>query len=124
MSNWAERAFGPAEAEYRERVYVSTWGHLAPKPQTTYTGWVVFTLSCFGNITVIDWKLGELDSSPWFYRDLHDFVDRQIDKHQIDPGQVWRWDGTFRVLKNGRSRWSGRTRPCRINMRFGKGPSL
>lgn len=112
------------EAEYRNRISAITWGHLAPEPGRIYKGWVVFTVGCFGDITVIDFSLGDLQSSPWFYQDLHDFIDGQISKKGVDAGQVWRWDGTFKVFKNGKSRWSGNTRPCRINVRFGTGPSL
>ncbi|MDE4297168.1 hypothetical protein PXK56_18445 [Phaeobacter gallaeciensis] len=117
-------AFAPADAAYRAEVLANTWGHLAPQVGRVYSGWVVFTVGCFGDITIIDYELEDLPSSPWFFQDINNFVGEQIEKKKIDRGQVWRWDGTFKVLKNGRSRWSGGTRPCRINTRFGKGPSL
>lgn len=116
--------FAPYEAEYINRVNINTWGHLAPKQGRIYTGWVVFTAGCFDDITIIDFKLEDLSSSPWFFEDINNFVCDQVIKKNIEAGQVWRWDGTFRVLKNGKSRWSGKTRSCRINTRFGKGPSL
>lgn len=117
-------AFAPAMRDHQERVLIETWGHLAPEKGRVYTGWVVFTHGTFGDITVIDFSLEDLQSSPWFHSDLHDFIGTQIDKKGISAGQVWRWDGTFKVQKNGRSRWTGKTRPCKVNTRFGKGPSL
>ncbi len=88
-------AFAPVEALYRARVIESTWGHLAPLKNKTYSGHMVFALGCFGsdalNPTVLECEIG-LDSSPWFYDAMIDF----LSSLGGDEGGVYRWDGTFR----------------------------
>jgi hypothetical protein len=111
--------------QYVEAVWQDTWGHLAPKAQEPYRGFILFTFGVHGDLTVIDWDFklvnGEgLPGSPWFHEDLHDFVGRQIEKKGHRHGGVWRFDGTFLRHKNGRSRWSGKTSPMHVVYRFPK----
>lgn len=110
-----ESAFAPAEAAYKELVMRDTWGHLAPKSQTTYTGYVLFTLGCYGDIVVINYEFNddhhnELPGSPWFADDLMDFVVKQID--QVEGGTILRFEGSYRKFKNGKSRFSGSILQC------------
>lgn len=88
-------AFAPVEAHYRAQVYKATWGHLAPRRHKAYSGHIVFAVGCFGsdplNPTVIACEIG-LDSSPWFFDALTDFVASL----KGDEGGVYRWDGTFK----------------------------
>lgn len=89
-------AFAPAEARHKARVMAATWGHLAPKRNRTYRGHVIWALGCFGNDhlnpTVLECELSGLESSPWFYEALHDFLRTQSDQ----AGGLFRFDGTFR----------------------------
>lgn len=119
------RANGDPFPENTESVLQSTWGHLSPKARETYTGFILFTHGCHGDITAIDWEFRlpdgtELDSSPWFYTDLHDMIGELIcdRKKPLMCGGVWQWEGTFRRNKNGTSKWSGKTRPMRLTYRF------
>jgi len=91
------------EADARAAVLAETWGHLAPKRNTTYQGRVVFAFGIYDNgdlnPTVLAADFEDLDGSPWFYDCLHrDLLDR------FTPGQggtVWE---TFRAMLGGR--WS------------------
>lgn len=116
--------------QYVEAVWQDTWGHLAPKARKTYQGFTIFTLGIHGDVTIIDWEFklanGEdLAGSPWFHEDIHNQVGDWIEKKDYLRGGIWRFDGTFERLKNGKSRWRGKVRPMRIVYRFKqKGPQL
>lgn len=114
MSNYLAEAFAPIDAHYRSEVLKNTWGHLAPYKNRTYRGRIVFAVGCFGsddlNPTVIDCEmrnptLGSLDSSPWFYDALSEFLgdmvtlgrDGDDEPEVIEAGGVYRWEG---ALKN------------------------
>ncbi len=88
-------AFAPVEARYRAQVYKETWGHLAPRKNKVYRGYVIFALGCFDsghlNPTVLSCEIG-IDDSPWFFDALHEFL-RTL---KGDEGGVYRWDGTFK----------------------------
>lgn len=109
--------------ENYERVWQETWGHLAPHVRQVYVGHVLFTLGCHGDITVIDWDFElpdgmALEGSPWFHTDLHDQVWEWLQQKNLLRGGIWRFDGTFERLKNGKSRWRGKVRPMRVAYRF------
>lgn len=84
------------EAARAAQVYRETWGHLAPKRNKTYTIKAVWALGCFGsdslNPTVISCEMPGLDSSPWFYNALLDFLRTQ----SKEEGAVLRFEGTFK----------------------------
>ncbi len=118
-------AFEPYEHDYRQKVLANTWGHLAPEPGRSYEGFVCFAHGVHGDSTIIEWQFEDLPPSPWFFDDLIDHMNNEIDRHLKDRSYgVWIWEGTFKVFKNGKSRWSGKSRPCRISPRSGKGRSL
>ncbi len=88
--------FAPVEARYRAQVEEETWGHLAPRRNRTYQGHIVFAVGCFGNDPLnpvaLECDFGELESSPWFFDALEDFMRAQ----EKPEGTVHRFDGTFR----------------------------
>lgn len=89
-------AFAPAEARYKAEIMADTWGHLAPKKNKAYHGHIVFAIGCFGsdhlNPTPLACEFDDLDSSPWFFDAMMDFL-RDIETKE---GCVYRFDGTFR----------------------------
>lgn len=95
-------AFAPIDAANREAISQSTWGHLAPTKNITYRGEVFFCKSEFnsGSITLIASKFDELESSPWFYDSIHEFL-YSIDK--LEEGKVYEMRATFRNY-----RWWGK----------------
>ena len=95
--------FAPAEAKYAADVRRATWGHLAPKRGKTHRGYVVFAVGCFGNDdlnpTPLECEFKGLDSSPWFYDALTEFLGEFVgtgDGRPCEAGGVYRWEGTFR----------------------------
>ena len=98
-------AFDPAEARYKAQVMNDTWGHLAPKKNRTYQGYVVFAIGCFDsgelNPTALECEFNGLDSSPWFY----DALVELMQSIETEVGGVYRWEGTFRNYEfNGQVR--------------------
>lgn len=89
-------AFAPVEARYKSLVMQHTWGHLAPRKNKTYRGYVVFALGCYDsgelNPTPLTCEFAGLGDSPWFYDSLMDFLQSLGGK----AGDVFRFDGTFR----------------------------
>jgi hypothetical protein len=89
-------AFAPAEARYRTAIMGQTWGHLAPRKNKTYQGYVVFALGCYDcgrlNPTPLCCVFRGLDDSPWFYAALIEF----LQSLKGEEGAVYRWRGTFR----------------------------
>lgn len=104
--------------ENYERVWQDTWGHLQLKVRNVYSGHVLFTLGVHGDITIIDWDFGDLDGSPWLHSDMTDQVCHWIEQKNNFRGGVWRFDGTFERLKNGKSRWRGKVSAMRLTYRF------
>jgi hypothetical protein len=94
-------AFAPAEAAHRRAVMAETWGHLAPRKHRTYRGHIVFAFGCFGsdalNPTCLDWEFKGLNSSPWFFEALDEWLQNYGKSKRA--GQVWRWEGIFRNYK-------------------------
>lgn len=119
------KALGHPFPEQVEDVWQQTWGHLAPKVREVYAGHIVFTLGCHGDHTLIEWEFKlpdgtQLDASPWLHEDMVDFVADQIAAKKNFYGGIWRFDGTFERLKNGKGRWRGKTSAMRLQYRFPK----
>ena len=92
-------AFAPATARYKEQVMYDTWGHLAPRKSKTYKGRIVYAVGCFGsdnlNPTAIVFDFPELDSSPWFFDRMAEFLaDQESDLRK--EGCVYVFTGSFR----------------------------
>jgi len=111
--DWAARAFAGPEALYKAQVMESTWGHLAPKQGVKYRGFVLFTIGCFGDLTIIDYEFNSrrgvaLDGSPWLYDDLHGFVGDFSQGQEHREGKVYRFDGTYsQSEETGEYRFNG-----------------
>lgn len=98
--------FAPIEAKYHAQVIADTWGHLAPRKNKTYRGFVVFAVGCFGNDelnpTVLSCEFKDLDDSPWFYDALAEFIGSpnwNVETKAFPSGGVYRFDGSFRNYK-------------------------
>lgn len=87
------------QAAQHSQALIETWGHLAPKRNRTYKGHIVFALGCFGNDglnpTALECEFDGLDSSPWFYEAMCDF----LHSTKGEEGNVYRFDGHFRNYK-------------------------
>lgn len=106
-------AFAEPEARYRAQVEADTFGHLAPKPRRAYNGFILFAFGCFGDHQIIEAEFDDLDSSPWFFDDINDFVDRYITK-QGKRGTIYNFKGTYFKFKNGSYRLSGNTKIVKV----------
>lgn len=89
-------AFAPVEAAYRSKVLEATWGHLALKRNTTYKGRIVYGVGCFGsdhlNPTALFCEFEGVDSSPWFFDALQEFIQEQ----KTEEGCVYEFKGYVR----------------------------
>lgn len=96
MSTFGATLASIDEHNHREQIK-ETWGHLAPVKNRTYNGRVVYAVGCFGddelNPTPIFAEFRGLDSSPWFYEALCEFIG-DLDGNEV--GYVYEWTGTLR----------------------------
>lgn len=97
------------EARYAAEVAKDTWGHLAPRKNKTYRGHIVFAAGCFGsddlNPTALRCEFKGLDSSPWFFDAMADF----LASLEVEAGEVYCFEGTFRNYE-----FSGTVRPVAL----------
>ncbi len=100
-----------------EAIYQDTWGHLKAKVDVMYEGFILFTTTCHGETTILDWSFGDLPGSPWIAEDMMNFVLSKVPER--DEGfRLWRFDGTYRELRSGKGKFSGKVRPMRVQYRF------
>lgn len=85
-------AFAPTEAHNKEKLIEATWGHLAPKKNKSYRGFIVFSIAANGLYCLIDYDFKNLDDSPWLFDALQDF----IGDNAKERGRIYRFNGTFR----------------------------
>jgi hypothetical protein len=93
-------------------VQKETWGHLAPKPMATYTGYIVFAVGEYGDTMVVrshfrSEKAGVLSSSPWYYQDEQDFVSGK--RQSVG---IYRFEGTYTKRKEPDQCWMNA--PCKF----------
>lgn len=89
----------------RQAALAETFGHLAPLHRW-YRGSVTFVHGYYGELTVLDVAIPDLDDSPWFYEGLHLWLCDLT----TDPGKVYRWSGSYRWAKNGSHLFPGAVR--------------
>jgi hypothetical protein len=102
--------FAEGEAINRARVYADTWGHLAPEPCRAYTGTMILAHGEYAQdgLVPVRTRFADLPDSPWFYDDLGEWLcDTQA---TTEPGEVYRWQGTYRKFRNGKFRFTGKLR--------------
>lgn len=104
------------DAHNRIIVYRETWGHLDALPGD-YPGHITFVLGCHGDITLLEWDFDKVESNPWIYIELNQFIGAFCVKTDREWG-VWRFEGIYRRFKNGKSKFAGKTRPCQVSYRF------
>lgn len=78
-----------AERKYQE-VQEDTFGHLKPKKNQKYNGWMLWAYSVYGDIVLIDAAFNGLGDSPWLFQAMQDFIGENIP----ETG-VFRWKGVF-----------------------------
>lgn len=103
-------AFAEHEDLARAQVQAATWGHLAPELGRAYAGTMLLAHGEYGydGLVPVRTRFEDLPDSPWFYDDLCEWLcDTQ---QRTEPGEVYRWVGTYRKFRNGRCRFTGRLR--------------
>lgn len=83
-----------------------TWGHLQANPHTRYHGTIVFAHSAYGgDLVVVSAEFKGLADSPWLYEHMEDFVAAS----ETEPGNVYRWSGTYQATKARGPEFKGTT---------------
>ena len=90
-SQTIQDAFAPIEQVNHEVVMKNTWGHLAPKKNKKYFGFIIFCYASDGTLCPIDYDFGNLPGSPWLYDAIIDF----IDENAKEQGRIYKFIGTF-----------------------------
>jgi hypothetical protein len=92
-NNYMSAALAPVELANKQAIQKATWGHLAPRRNKRYQGHIVFSISAFGDMVVIDADFEDLPDSPWLFDAVHNFV---FEDESLVHGAIYRFDGTFR----------------------------
>jgi len=110
-----DRLAASIEAHNYQVVASETWGHLAPKRNVRYQGFIRFAVGCFGSDDLnplplacdLKSRRAELDSSPWFYDALIETLQDWAAAGRygsaalpegwpkIEAGGVYEWRGVF-----------------------------
>jgi len=113
-----------ALGEYTARVQAMTWGHLAPKPQRAYSGYILFINAAYGGaIEIVDADFEELSDSPWLYDDMMDFACKFLEQFyntKAESAGLYLFEGHYRKYKNGNYRLCGSTRKIKPQSLFTK----
>ncbi len=80
------------EARKAAEAMIDTWGHLRPVKDKIYSGYILYTVGCFGDIVCIESKFEELPDSPWFYEDLREFIGDNGEQNSF----IYLFTGTYR----------------------------
>jgi len=103
-------AFNEHEALEKKRVIQETWGHMSPKPNSVYPCELVFAFTDCGDYVLIRTAFTGLDDSPWLTDDLMDFICEKAKER----GTVYRFEGVYKVSKEGTGTFKGRTKKVRV----------
>lgn len=101
MANYFEEALADYNAEFQEQIFQLTWGHLAPTRNKKYKGKILFAVSCFCSEErqLINYEFQDLDSSPWLYDAVHEFLEVLDEEGTIEAGCVYEFTGVIRNYK-------------------------
>lgn len=100
-----EKTFKPVEKANKDIVLSNTWGHLYSNDFKPHKGYLIYTLSAYGNFEVIDSNFEGVEDNPWLFEDLNDY----ISCNTKIPGSIYIFQGTYRKLKNQRCVLKGKT---------------
>ena len=96
----------------QETVMKNTWGHLAPIKTKKYYGFIIFTLGEYRNYCCIKSDFKNLNSSPWYYDDLNNFMYKQSLKKPT--GYVYKFIGYYIKFKNDNFRFTGKIKRIKL----------
>lgn len=94
----------------RDQVMRSTWGHMDANPGTRYRGWIMFAEGAYGDLVVLACEFGNAGDGPWFYEGVNDWIADQ----DTEPGCVYRFDGLYRLGRDGAHIFDGVISPVKL----------
>ncbi len=99
-------AFAASDDRFRAEVMHSTWGHLRAPTGPVFHGTVVLAHSEYAYVGAVPVlvRIEGVEDSPWFHEELCYYIQQRAGRR---PPGVYVWTGTYRVMKNGRGRFSG-----------------
>jgi hypothetical protein len=96
---------------YKAIEITKTFGHLAPKPQTEFNGFILFTLTCFGDTCIIEFIFDGLKASPCLNVDILEFISSYTNNLPADKNYgVYRFEGSYKKFKNGNHKFRGQVK--------------
>ena len=106
-----EELFDEHGAQHKVKIMADTWGHLAPMPNRKYPARMIFSQSKTGDLVVTRSTIGDLPGSPWLHKDMQDFVY----KYAKEPGEVFKFVGTYIKHPNGKCQFKSKVTNIIIN---------
>jgi len=76
----------------KKEVMEDAWGHLHPSDRE-YSGYILYTVGCYGDISCIQTHFRDLSDSPWFYDDLHNWMGSN--DQDIEQGMIYLFLGSY-----------------------------
>ena len=70
-----------------------TWGHLAPKKDRTYKGYMIYAHGVYGDIVLLDANFKNLSDSPWLFEAMRNY----LGGHCKDEG-LYKWEGRCTMI--------------------------
>lgn len=98
-----ENIFSLHDSKYRNHILADTWGHLDAEIDRVYTGWIVYTHGCYGDLTIINWEFEDLPDNPWIYEEIQAFIADM----ENDACTIYRFIGTYVREKDGNALFDG-----------------
>lgn len=97
------------EDDNRQIAEVVTFGHLYPKVNKAHYGYIIFAEGAYGEQMIIESNFPTVNSSPWFYEDMCEFISNYIDEHSKTDYGVYKFIGSYKNKKNGEAIFMGET---------------
>lgn len=91
-------------------VIYETFGHLDAKPGERHKGWFVFINGQHGDMDVVYSDFPTFGEGPGYFHDREDFIfELTTGSGPCTAVGIYRFDGEYRVFKNGNTRFAGKT---------------
>lgn len=94
-----------SEAKHRAAVMHATWGHLDPKPGTTYHGWVLAAFTEYKDVVVLADNFEGVSGGPLLYSEINRLADEMTDAGKVG---IYKFTGIYRINKSDKTKNPGK----------------
>lgn len=77
----------------KQQALQDTFGHLAPKKERSYKGYMIWAYGWYGDIVLLGSGFKNLSNSPWLFAAMQEYIGENLDGEGI-----YKWEGHFEKL--------------------------